>query len=434
VNKEKNMKIVNIVPGFGGTFYCGNCLRDSGYTKSLIDLGHEAMMLPIYLPLTIKNGVEKDDSPIFYGAVNIYLKQNFKIFRNMPHWMEHFFNSPSILRFASKKAGSTRTEGLEEMTISMLKGKDGNQNVELQELIDFLKVHEKPDIVHLSNALLLGLAKQIKEQLNIPVVCSLQDEDVWVDAMNDYYREKVWNLMSEKAKGVDAFIAVSDYYAAEMKVKMNIPYEKMHVVPIGIDSSIYKYAETKNNPQVIGYISRMYEEHGFGLLIDAFIKLKQNKGFKNVLLKLSGGYTADDKKYVHKQMRKLKKAGIAEDVEIIEDYLPEERYKFFNQLTLLTVPVLKGEAFGTYQLESLACGIPLVQPALGAFPEIIKQTGGGVVYSPNTADAMVEKWMEVLSNPQKILEMGKKGKESVNIQYAIHEISKGVLEIYKSVL
>jgi len=75
-----------------------------------------------------------------------------------------------------------------------------------------------------------------------------------------------------------------------------------------------------------------------------------------------------------------------------------------------------------------------VQPALGAFPEIIKQTGGGVVYSPNTADAMAEKWMEVLSNPQKILEMGKKGKESVKEKYAIHEISKGVLEIYKSVL
>ncbi|PLX13747.1 MAG: hypothetical protein C0598_02890 [Marinilabiliales bacterium] len=426
------MKIVNIVPGFGGTFYCGNCLRDSGYTKSLIDLGHEAMMLPIYLPLTIKNGVEEDESPIFYGAVNIYLKQNFKIFRNMPHWMENFFNSPSILRFASKKAGSTRTEGLEEMTISMLRGKDGNQNVELQELIDFLKVHEKPDVVHLSNALLLGLAKQIKEQLNIPVVCSLQDEDVWVDAMNDHYREKVWDLMSEKAKGVDAFIAVSDYYADEMRIKMNIPDEKMHIVPIGIDSSIYKYAEPKTDPLVIGYISRMYEEHGFGLLIDAFIKLKQNQKFKNVLLKLSGGYTADDKKYVHQQMRKLKKAGIAEDVEIIEDYLPHERYKFFNQISLLTVPVLKGEAFGTYQLESLACGIPLVQPALGAFPEIIEKTSGGHTYTPNTAEAIVEKWKEVLSNPKEIIEMGKRGQKSVNEKYAIHEISKSVLEIYKS--
>ncbi len=428
------MKIVNIVPGFGGTFYCGNCLRDSGYTKSLINLGHDAMMLPIYLPLNIKHGIEKSKSPIFYGAVNIYLKQKFKLFRKMPVWMENFFNSSAILRYAAKKAGSTRTEGLEEMTISMLMGKKGNQDAELQELIDFLRDKEKPDIVHLSNALLLGLAKQIREQLNVPVVCSLQDEDVWVDAMNDFYQKKVWQLMSEKGKDVDAFIAVSDYYASEMKRKMKIPDEKMHIVPIGIDSGIYKYSEPVENPQTIGYISRMYEEHGFGLMIDAYILLKQNPNFKDILLKLSGGYTADDKKYVVRQIKKLKKAGIFNDVEIIEDYLPYNRYKFFNKLTILTVPVLKGEAFGTYQLESMACGVPLVQPALGAFPEIIKQTKGGVTYTPNTSDSIAKKWAAVLSDPQKIKEMSEAGKKSVNENFAIDEVSKKILDIYKKLI
>lgn len=428
------MKIVNIVPGFGGTFYCGNCLRDSGYTKSLIKLGHDAMMLPIYLPLTFKHGVTENSSPIFYGAVNIYLKQKFKIFRKMPVWMERFFNSSTILRYASKKAGSTRTEGLEEMTISMLSGVDGNQNAELQELIEFLKVHEKPDIVHLSNALLLGVAEQIHAQLNIPVVCSLQDEDVWVDAMNDYYQNKVWKLMSEKGKDVDAFIAVSDYYAAEMKEKMNIPEEKMHIVPIGIDSSIYRYAKPVHKPQAIGYISRMYEEHGFGLLIDAYILLKKNPQFKDVLLKLSGGYTADDKKFVNKQIKKLKKAGVFSDVEFIEDYLPIDRYKFFNKLTILTVPVLKGEAFGTYQLESMACGVPLVQPALGAFPEIIKETKGGVTYEPNTPNTIAKKWEEILLNPQKITDMSLAGKKSVNENFAIDEVSEKILDIYENLI
>lgn len=425
------MKIVNIVPGFGGTFYCGNCLRDSGHTKSLIKLGHDAMMLPIYLPLTMEHDVEKDENPIFFGAVNIYLKQNFKIFKKMPTWMENFFNSSSILRYAAKKAGSTRTEGLEEMTISMLMGKDGNQNDELQELIDFLKVHEKPDIVHLSNALLMGLAKQIKEQLKVPVVCSLQDEDVWVDAMNDHYRKKVWDLMSEKGKDVDAFIAVSDFYAEQVHKNMTIPKEKMHVVPIGIDSGLYKYQAPVQDTPVIGYISRMYEEHGFGLLIDAYIQLKQDPEFKHVKLKLSGGYTADDKSYVNKQIKKLKKAGVFDDVEFIEDYLAESRFKFFNQLSILSVPVLKGEAFGTYQLESMACGIPLVQPDLGAFGEIIEKTGGGVTYSPNTPTALMEKWKEVLKQPELIQEMSKKGQKAVAEKYAIDSVSEKIAKIYE---
>jgi len=427
------MKIVNIVPGFGGTFYCGNCLRDSGYTKSLVSLGHDAIMLPIYLPLNMEHGVEENTTPIFYGAVTVYLQQKFKFLRHMPKWMERIFNSKSMLNFAAKQAGSTRTEGLEEMTISMLMGKDGNQKQDLQELIDFLKTHEKPDIVHLSNALLLGLAKQIKEQLEIPVVCSLQDEDQWVDVMNDFYRAKVWDLMSEKGKDIDAFIAVSDYYANEMKAKMRIPNSKMHVLPIGLDAQLYPYSKPVDFPPSIGFLSRMYEEHGFGLLIDAFILLKKDSEFQNVQLKLSGGYTADDRKYVKKQMRKLKKAGIIQDVEIIEDYQPENRYRFFSQVSILSVPVLKGEAFGTYQLESLACGVPLVQPKLGAFPEIINQTAG-FLYEPNTARALADKWKEVLKKPEEIARMSQLGREKVVQLFNINEVSKRVLEVYKSLV
>ncbi len=427
------MKIVNIVPGFGGTFYCGNCLRDSGYTKSLIDLGHDAMMLPIYLPLTLEHGVEEDENPIFYGAVNVYLKQNFKLFRNMPKWLERFFNSSPILRYAAKKAGSTRTEGLEEMTISMLKGSQGNQDAELQELIDFLKKHEKPDVVHLSNALLLGLAKQIREQLQIPVVCSLQDEDVWVDAMNDFYQKKVWDLMAERAKDVDAFIAVSDYYAAEMKRKMQIPDEKMHVVHIGIVQNLYKASVPVQNPQVIGYLSRMYKEHGFGLMIDAYIKLREKPEFKDVKLKLSGGMTADDKRFVNKQLKKLKKNKLWQDVEIIDDFKTESLSEFYKKLTILSVPVLKGEAFGTYQIESLACGIPLVQPSLGAFTEIVETTGGGVLYEPNTAEALAEKWAEVLVDPEKIQQMSEDGRKSVLENFTTDVLTKKVLNVYEKV-
>jgi hypothetical protein len=121
------MKIVNIVPGFGGTFYCGNCLRDSVVLKTLRTMGHDSMLLPIYLPLSSNDNNSNPDIPVFYGAVNIFLKQNYKIFRHVPAWFHRLLDSRPILRFAAKKAGSTRATGLEEMTISMLKGIDGFQ-------------------------------------------------------------------------------------------------------------------------------------------------------------------------------------------------------------------------------------------------------------------------------------------------------------------
>jgi glycosyltransferase involved in cell wall biosynthesis len=76
----------------------------------------------------------------------------------------------------------------------------------------------------------------------------------------------------------------------------------------------------------------------------------------------------------------------------------------------------------------------LVQPALGAFPEIIEKTGGGAFYSPNTVDALVAKWIEVLSNPEKIKEMSVKGRKSVMENYTTEVLTKEVLRVYEEVI
>ena len=427
------MKIINIVPGFGGTFYCGNCLRDSGFTQALNAIGHEAHTLPIYLPLFVGKEQEEDETPVFYGAVNIYLKQNFSIFRHMPAWMYRMFNSAPILRYAAKKAGSTRAHGLEEMTLSMLRGHEGYQQEELQLLIEYLRDHEKPDVVHLSNALLLGLAYKIKNELGIPVVCSLQDEDVWVGAMYPHYQQKVWDMMSEKGKDVDAFIAVSEFFADVMEKKMRIPRKKLHTIHVGIDPANYTYHEPAVENPVLGYLSRMNEENGFGIFIDAFILLRKNPKFNHVKVRVSGGSTGDDSKFIKAQMRKLKKNNLQNDIEFVEDYSKDVLHNYFNGLSLLSVPVLNGEAFGLYQLESLASGIPMVQPALGAFPEILNLTGGGVVYEPNTPEALASKWTEVLSNPDQMIQMSKQGRASVSELFHLDKLTNKIAEVYRGI-
>ena len=428
------MKIINIVSGFGGTFYCGNCLRDSAFTKSLKNTGHDAITLPLYLPLSSSNNYTENELPIFYGAVNVYLEQKFKFFRHMPKWLHKFFNSPAILRYASKKSESTRASGLEEMTISMLKGAEGYQKEELDLLINFLKNHEKPDIVHLSNALLMGLAGKIRKELNIPVICSLQDEDVWIDAMNAEYQIQLWEIMCKKSKDIDAFIAVSHYFGDVMQKRMCIPDEKLHIVPIGVDPDVYKFSEPALNPPVIGYLSRINKENGFEIIIDTFIKLKKKDKFKNVLLKASGGKTADDYKFINKQLKKLKLNGIENDIEFIDDFRTEKLPDFFKKLTVLSVPVLKGEAFGMYQLEALASGIPIVQPALGAFPEIVKETKGGAIYEPNSPDALALKLEEVLADKKKLIEMSLNGRKAVINKYNTYELTKNMVSIYEKVI
>lgn len=427
------MKIIQIVPGFGGTFYCGNCLRDSALVQSLRREGHDALTLPMYLPLTINGETHPDGIPVFYGAVNLYLKQNFPWLRHMPAFVERLLNSAPILSFAAHKSGSTRAEGLEEMTESMLMGSEGNQWKELEELVAFLQ-KEQPDVVHLSNVLLLGLASRIKEAVNVPVIFSLQDEDVWVDAMRDSYREHIWELMAEKAADVDAFIAVSRFYAGVMKQRIRIPDEKLHVVHIGVNPAAYEPSLPATNPPAIGFLSRMNEENGFELLIDAFIELKRHDRFKAVRICADGGMTGDDKPFIRVQLQKLKRAGLEDQVDIQYEFRQDELNGFFKKISILSVPVLRGEAFGLYQLEALASGIPLVQPALGAFPEIIEATGGGVTYHPNTPGALAAKLAEVLDSPARIELMGRQGLDAVRKQFDCSMLTRRMTGIYQQLL
>ena len=89
--------------------------------------------------------------------------------------------------------------------------------------------------------------------------------------------------------------------------------------------------------------------------------------------------TGDDKSFIRKQIRKLKNAGVEESVEFLPDFSLAGLKDFFKSLSVLSVPVLKGEAFGLYQAEALASGVPLIQPDIGAFPEIVNSSGGGLI-------------------------------------------------------
>jgi glycosyltransferase involved in cell wall biosynthesis len=426
------MNIVHIIPGSGGSFYCGNCLRDSKYYTSIKQLGHNVLKVPLYLPLFARDP-DQEPVPVFYGAVSIYLKQLYPMFRHAPKWVDNILNATPVLRQAAKRAGSTRARGLEEMTISMLMGEQGNQGDELEEMIVWLENHFKPDVIHVSNALLLGLAPMLKSRLKVPVICSLQDEDVWVDVMSESNREKVWSLMSEKGRDVDAFISVSHFFTTFSMGKMDIPKEKVYTLHLGVDPDDYKFINSLEKDRAIGYLSRMCEENGMDILIDAFLILKKDPANKDIILYLTGGSTGDDAAYIKAQKKKIKNAGLEEDVVFLGNFDNHERHIFFERVSVLSVPVRKGEAFGIYLTEAMASGIPVVQPALGAFPEIVEASDGGLIYDENTPEKLAESLQVLLSDKKLLGEKSMNARIGVEEKFNIKKKAASLVEIYDKV-
>ncbi|MBN1819759.1 MAG: glycosyltransferase family 4 protein [Prolixibacteraceae bacterium] len=428
------MNIIQIIPGSGGSFYCGNCLRDSKYFNALRSEGHQVIKIPMYLPLFADEHDITTDIPVFYGAVSIYLKQLYPIFRKAPKWFDKILNSKPLLKLAASMAGSTNAKGLEEMTESMLLGEEGKQREELERMVDWIAEHCKPDIIHISNALLLGLAHQIKEKVKVPVVCSLQDEDVWVDAMEPVFQKQIWILMHEKSKDVDAFISVSNFFADIMKEKMSLPDEKVHSIYLGVDYEDYTYINAAEKPRNVGYLSRMNHENGFDIVVNAFIELKKNPEFGDVNLVVTGGSTGDDTKYIRELKKRIKRNRLEPHVEFYPEFEGEGRHDFFKKVSVVSVPVRNGEAFGMYLLESMASGVPVVQPALGAFPEIIEKSKGGIIYKKNTPEDLAKAWSDLLNNKKQLAELSRQAVSGVKENFDIRIQSGNIIRLYKSLL
>lgn len=427
------MRIVQLAPGAGSDFYCENCLRDKGRINTLRDLGHDPLVVPLYLPLPGDETSCESDLPIFFGGINVYLQQKSTLFRKTPRWIDRIFDSPALLKWASGRSGMTKAEDLGEMTISMLRGEEGNQAKELERLVAWLASKQPIDVIHISNAILLGMVKRVKQELGVPVVCSLQDEDIWLDALPEPQRSTAWELVSQCAAKVDSFISVSNYYKDFICERLKVPANRIYVVYNGIDLSGHKQSELSFEPPVIGFIERQCREKGIGALIDAFLILKKKGSIPDLKLRIAGGKTTDDEIYVKGMRQKLDTEGFSQDVEFLQNLNRKEKLEFFQSISILSVPAGHREAFGMYIIEALASGVPVVQPNHGAFTELLEATGGGLLCEPDNPQALTDAMETMLLNPERARELGRIGRKAVFEKFSKEIMSANVLKVMESV-
>jgi glycosyltransferase involved in cell wall biosynthesis len=425
------MRIIQVVPGSGDNFYCENCVRDNATVRALARAGQDVVAVPMYLPPLVDKVEAIADAPVFYGGINSWLQQNSAFFRKTPRWIDRIFDSKLLLRLAARKAGSVRASGLGELTLSVMKGAEGKQGKELERLMRWLESQPRPDVAHLSTSLLMGIGVEIKRRLGVPLVCTLQDEDVWLDAMEEPSRTRCWETMSDLGRQVDRFIAVSRSFGEVMRERMNIPPEKLRVVPIGVDAGDPPAARAPE-PPALGFLGRQARSLGLGLLGDAFLELKKEDRFRTLRLHVSGGKTADDGPFLEELAGRFAASGVAGDVRFFEDFGPKARRAFLDTLTVMSVPVPSGVAFGTFIVESLAAGVPVVEPRVGSFPELVEATGGGVLYDPGDPAGLRRALGDLLGEPARRRELGLRGRESVARFFTLDTMARDMMDVYRS--
>ena len=421
------MRVVHLTAGTG-SFFCGTCLRDHALVKALRRLGHDALIVPLYLPLVLDDSGSHEGSPLFFGGINVYLQQKSAFFRHTPQWFDKLLDSPALLHQAGRKAGMTNPAELGEMTLSMIQGEHGHQAKELDKLVAWL-VEQKPDVVCLSNSLLIGVARRVREELRVPIICSLQGEDAFLDSLPEPYRERCWQLVRERAADVVRFVAPSRYYNALMQERLRLAPEKIAVIYNGMDLDGFAPAGARPEFPTVGFLARMCRDKGLDTLVEAFIRLAPR--VPHARLKIGGTLTDADRAFVTDLTARLEQAGIVNAVKFLPNLTHAEKQQFLRGLTVVSVPTPRGEAFGLFVIESLASGVAVVQPNNGAFPELIELTGGGVLYAQGDASSLADALEKLLLDPAHAAKLGRCGREIVNSHFTSNAMARNFEELLK---
>lgn len=429
------MRIVQLTPGTGDTFYCDNCLRDVALARALRKQGHDVLMTPMYLPVQVGGDDLVGNAPIFFGGINVYLQQKSGFFRKTPRWIDRLLDQPGLLRWIGRRSDMTNAKDLGEMTISMLKGEQGRQVKELDRLVNWLGAQDnKPDIVCLSNVLLAGLARCIRKRLGVPVLCLLQDEDGFLDALTEPYSRQAWDILIERTGDIDAFIAVSRYYAGVMQKRLSIGADRVHVVYTGIPLDGYELVDTKPEVPAIGFLSRMCFNKGLDTLVDAFIQLKKTEKLKDVRLRIAGGNSLSDEAFISRIRQNLDTRGLLGDVDFLTDFDRDTKLRFLQTLSVLSVPERQPAAFSAYALEALAAGVPIVAPAGGVFPELLEITGGGILFEPNNTTGLTSALERLLLDANHARQLGKQGRQAVFGKFNVDQTARDIIRICEGVV
>jgi glycosyltransferase involved in cell wall biosynthesis len=419
------MRIVFLIPGTCEAFYCENCLRDLDLAEALEGLGHTVRLVPLYLPLTAEGGTP-GEGPIFFGGISVYLTERSEWLRRAPLWLRRALDSRRLLRWAARAVGLTSPQDLGESTLSMLRGEHGHQARELERLAGYLAEQEGADAVVLSNGLLVGLVRRLKEVLRAPVAVLLQDEDSFLDALPEAYSRPAWEAVAARAADVDLFIAGSDHFRGVMIGRLGVAPDRVRVVRPGINPATYEEASGRPDPPVVGFLSPALHEKGLDLLVEAVLALREEPGLEGLRLRVTGGETAGSRPFLRGLKARLRRSGHEDAVEFLPNLGRADRQAFLRGLSVLSVPARRPEACGLWVLEALASGVPVVAPRHGGPVELIEATGGGVLIEPGSRAALCDGLRHLLLAPDEARRLGRQGRRAVLERFTADAAAQGL--------
>jgi glycosyltransferase involved in cell wall biosynthesis len=358
------------------------------------------------------------------------------LFRHTPWCVDRLLDSPRLLAWLSRRTGATRPADVGGLTVSALEGERGHQRKEVEKLARLLAADLRPDVVHLSNVLLVGLARRIREATGATIVCSLSGEDIFIEKIPEPHYARIRLLLRQRSADVDRFVALNESFAGFMADYLTVPRERIAVVPHGIDPAgfparppdIAARRRARGGPFVIGSVARACPEKGLDLLIRALPIVRARH---DVVVRAAGAVVAAERGYVARCLGLARELGVEHHVTWLGQVDRPGKLALLQASDIFAMPTVFPEAKGIPVIEAMAAGLPIVAPAHGAFPELLDGERAGLLHAPGDAADLARAVTALLDDVDGASGMGAHGHALVRSRHLADHMAAGHEALYE---
>jgi glycogen synthase len=285
----------------------------------------------------------------------------------------------------------------------------------------------RPDVVHAHDWTVAWAADTISALWNVPLVATIHGTErgrhgghvphgtpAAINAVE-------WWLTFQAAE----LIACSRFMVREVVEGFELPHDKVHLVPNGIDSSVWSAAvdaAPADRPLVLAW-GRVQYEKGFQVLVRAMSELRHRvPGIRCVI---AGRGT-----YLPELQTQIDVEGVSDIVQVAGFVPAEELRAMVAEATCVVIPSLY-EPFGIVALEGMAAGAPTIAARTGGLAEILDGTDAGLLFEPGNHNALADLVERVVHNPEHAQRLRVNAAALLEGTYSWEAIAAATADVYQ---
>lgn len=230
-------------------------------------------------------------------------------------------------------------------------------------------------------------------------------------------------MQKKVARKIPELLTVSSSSAADIAEDFGVTPDQLHIVPLGVDTELFRPAEQRVRGRIIAIASADVPLKGVSHLLHAVARLRVARDLDVQLVsKLEPNGPTE---------KLIAELGISDIVHSSSGLSDEELAALLASSEVACIPSLY-EGFSLPAVEAMASGTPIVASRAGALPEVVGDDGACArLVRPADVDQLTAVLGELLDSPMERRKLGAAGRQRALDVFSWESVAAQTVSVYE---